>query len=76
MNSLTQNQILALVDLRDGQLRYGIHLRGRYALPSLKRRGLVYHIYGDGTADQWTISPAGIDAVNAHATIAHLKRTP
>ena len=70
---LTDKQIKALVDLRDGELHYGIHLRGRHALSSLKHRGLVYHIYGDGTADQWTISPAGIEALRQCATIAHLK---
>jgi len=73
---MTDNQIKALVDLRDGEWKYGIHLRGRYALPSLKKRGLVFQHFGDGTADQWAISPTGLEAIKQCATIAHLRARP
>lgn len=69
---LTENQIMALVDLSDGELRYGISIRGRHALPSLRKRGLVAQLYGDGTADQWQIRPEGLTAMRAQATIRHL----
>lgn len=75
---LTENQILALVDLRDGEWRYGISIRGRHALPSLRKRGLVYQDYGGSGkgADQWQITTKGHAAMMLSATIAHLRPLP
>ena len=72
---LTENQIIALVDLSDGDLKYGISIRGRRALPSLRKRGLVSQLYGDDRrADQWQIRPEGITAVRQLAIMWHLRR--
>lgn len=73
MGKLTESQLLALVDLRDGKRRYGISIRGRRALPSLVKRGLVFQHYGHMSADQWEISPKGKEAVLGRATVAHLR---
>jgi hypothetical protein len=72
---LTDNQIKALVDLQHGNWSYGISIRGRHALPSLRKRGFVYQMGGSGKgADQWQISPAGLEAMKRCATTAHLTR--
>jgi len=73
MKRLTDNQLMALVDLRDGQLHYGISVRGRRALPSLVKRGMVAQLYGKNSADQWHILAPGFYAMKAQATIRHLR---
>lgn len=71
---LTHKQIEALIDLNEGDWRYGIQVRNRRALPSLRKRGLVLQHYGIDAADEWKITDAGRVAINGQATIQHLRR--
>jgi hypothetical protein len=77
MSKLTKFQLEALADLSDGQLKYGIHIRGRRSLPSLRRHGYVSQLYGDrrngSSADRWQILPAGLAAFKQFGTIKHLR---
>ena len=71
--SLTDNQLMALADLSDGELRYGIGIRGRHSLPSLRKRGLVAQEYGEDSADRWQIRPEGMAAFKKFGSIKHLR---
>lgn len=72
MSKLTEKQLEALADLAHGEWTYGIKIRGRHALPSLRKRGLVSQHYGDVSADQWQITDAGRSALSKFGTIRHL----
>lgn len=63
---MTENQLMALTDLRDGQWRYGISIRGRNSLTSLHKRGLVYLDRRGDSALQWQITPAGLKVLKEH----------
>lgn len=75
LRRLTDHQLEALADLVDGEWKYGIKIRGRRALPSLRKHGLVSQYYGDGTADQWQITRDGRAVFCKHGTIRHLRPT-
>lgn len=53
---MTDYQLMALIDLRDGQWHHGADVRGRNALPSLQKRELVVQ---DKSRKQWQITPEG-----------------
>lgn len=74
MSKLTDLQLQALADLSDGELRYGISIRGRHSLPSLRKRGFVSQYYGAVSADQWQIRPEGLSALKQFGTIRHLRK--
>lgn len=71
---LTDTQLQALADLADGSWKYGISIRGRHSLPSLRKRGFVAQFYGDASADQWQITREGRAAFCRLATIRHLRK--
>lgn len=73
MKKPTYTQLLALADLSDGTLKYGISIRGRHALPSLRKLGYVSQCYGEGTADQWQIRLDGLAVLKKFGTIRHLR---
>ena len=65
---MTDYQLLALADIRDGQWHYGVDVRGRNALPSLQKRGFVTQ---DKSRKQWQITPEGLEILKEH--MPHLK---
>lgn len=73
MKRLTDKQLTALADLADGSWKYGISIRGRHSLPSLRKLGFVAQYYGDVSADQWQITSAGKVALSEFGTVRHLR---
>jgi len=65
---MTDYQLLALADLRDGEWHHGGDVRGRNALPSLQKREFVIQ---DKSRKQWQITPEGLRILKEH--MPHLK---
>lgn len=63
---MTDYQLLALTDLRDGKPQYGIKIRGRNSLPSLYKRGFVCMLRMPNRAIEWQITAQGLEILKQH----------
>lgn len=62
---MTNNQLLALADLRDGEWHYGKEIRGWNSLSSLHKRELVNKTSGM-KGMKWQITPEGSEILKEH----------
>lgn len=67
---MTDYQLIALADLRDGEWHYGKEIRGWNSLSSLHKRGLVNKVSGM-KGMKWQITPEGLKILKKH--MPHLK---
>lgn len=57
---MTDQQLLALINIRDGKWHAGVTVGGRNSLPSLVKRGFVAQSTGRNGAAHWQITPEGL----------------